>query len=131
MNNTERKVLWDQFLQRWPIDKVKSMTLEEYVSVDDQDTFTYWLETKTGGLGSIKGNTSIKFGIYLRREGSKPNPQSGKTHGPQYSWYSRHGVNEEQAFETVKTNIIKIINSVNNSDLNTIDDIDLSPMVKW
>lgn len=94
--------LWKQFLERWPIDKIKAMTLEEYVSVDDQDTFTYWLETKTRGLGSIQGNTSIKFGIYLRRAGSVPSPQSGKTHGSQYSWYSKYGVNEAQVFETVK-----------------------------
>lgn len=131
MNNTERMTLWDQFLQRWPIDKIKNMTLEEYVSVDDQDTFTYWLETKTRELGSIQGNTSIKFGIYRRRDKSDPKPQSGKTHGSQYSWYSKYGANEAQAFETVKTDILNIINAVQNSDLNIIDDINLSPMVKW
>ena len=31
------------FLERWPLDKLSTMTLEEY-SNRDQTSFTYWLE---------------------------------------------------------------------------------------
>ncbi|MGR2701257.1 hypothetical protein [Vibrio campbellii] len=62
----EQQMLWDEFLSRWPRENLSNLTLEEYVSVNDTDTFTYWLETKTRELGSIQGNTSAKFGIYKR-----------------------------------------------------------------
>lgn len=49
--------LWDEFLARWPREALAELTLEQYVSVNNNDTFTYWLETKTRELGSIQGNT--------------------------------------------------------------------------
>ena len=75
----EKQQLWDSFLARWPRERLSNMTLSEYVSINDQDTFTYWLETKTRSLGSIQGNTSAKFGIYKR--GSDGKEQSGIGHG--------------------------------------------------
>ena len=41
MDITEQYQLWDSFLQRWPRERLNEMTLEQYVSVDDQDTFTF------------------------------------------------------------------------------------------
>jgi len=57
-----------QFLDRWSANEVRQMTLEQYVSVGDKDTFCQWLETKTRVLGSIKGVYSWKFGIYKRQD---------------------------------------------------------------
>ena len=58
-----REILCD-FLDRWSVDEVKRMTLDQYVSIGDKDTFCQWLETRTRILGSIKGVPSFKFGIY-------------------------------------------------------------------
>ncbi|MCF7482932.1 AAA family ATPase [Vibrio sp. J1-1] len=125
----KQKELWDAFLKRWPIEKLKELTLEQYVSTDDQDTFTYWLETKTRPIGSIQGNTSAKFGIYKRnREGKE---QNGIAHGDIYTWRTRYGENEQQVFDYVKKELIKIFEAVKRGDLETIDKIDLAPMVKW
>ena len=68
-NKTEisREIL-NEFLESWNIDTIKSLTLEQYVSVGDKDTFCQWLETKTRALGSIKGINSSKFGIYKRSD---------------------------------------------------------------
>lgn len=76
--------LWDEFLAEWPLERIKTMTLQEYVSTQDKTTFTYWLETKTQPLANIKGSPSPKFGIYKRN--SEPKERSGmlmgrNTHG--------------------------------------------------
>ena len=68
MTTDELKELLDEFLNRWQIEDVESMTLQKYVSVGDKDTFCQWVETKTRMLRSIKGMTSIKFGIYERKD---------------------------------------------------------------
>ena len=71
MTTNELKEILDSFLNRWDIESVKEMSLEEYVSVGNKDTFCQWVETKTRILGSIKGMTSIKFGIYERKDPTK------------------------------------------------------------
>lgn len=129
MNNTERMALWLQFLERWSIEKIKTMTLEEYVSVGDQDTFTYWLETKVHELGSIKGSPSTKFGIYHRK--SAPKPQSGITHGKTYTWYSKFGNSEQSSFIEIKARILAVITAAQVGDLSAINYVDLAPMFKW
>ncbi|MDF4386329.1 AAA family ATPase [Vibrio parahaemolyticus] len=125
----KQKELWDAFLKRWPIEKLKELTLEQYVSTDDQDTFTYWLETKTRPIGSIQGNTSAKFGIYKRNGEGKE--QNGIAHGDIYTWRTRYGGDENQVFSYVRQALIKIVDAVKDGDLEAIDDVDLAPMVKW
>ncbi|MGR5243373.1 AAA family ATPase [Vibrio sp. PNB23_22_6] len=125
----KQKELWDAFLKRWPIEELKKLKIEQYVSTDDQDTFTYWLETKTRELGSIQGNTSAKFGIYKRnREGKE---QSGIGHGEVYTWRTRYGNNESEVFSYVKDVLIQVAQAAYDGDLKTIDNIDFAPLVKW
>ena len=125
----ERQALWDEFLARWPKHELSNLTLEEYVSVNNNDTFTYWLETKTRELGSIQGNTSAKFGIYKR--GSDGKEQGGIEHGDVYSWRTRYGSNESEVFNYVKTVLIEISQAAEQGDLQAIDAIDFAPLVKW
>ncbi|WP_281189368.1 McrB family protein [Vibrio diabolicus] len=129
MNTQQKQQLWDDFLQRWPRENLPELTLEEYVSVNDTDTFTYWLETGTGHLGSIKGNTSAKFGIYKRK--SEGVVQSGIGHGEVYSWRTRYGHDEESVFQYVKETLVTIANAAYQGDLEKIDQIDFAPLVKW
>ena len=129
MSITERQHLWDAFLARWPLDKLADLTLQQYVSVNDQDTFTYWLETKTRDLGSIQGNTSAKFGIYKR--GSEGKEQSGIGHGEIYSWRTRYGTDENSVFTYVKDALVTIANAAYEGDLQTIEALNFAPLVKW
>ncbi|MCG6399333.1 AAA family ATPase [Vibrio fluvialis] len=124
-----QRELWDAFLKRWPIEKLKELTLEQYVSTEDQDTFTYWLETKTRPIGSIQGNTSAKFGIYKRNSEGKE--QNGIAHGDVYTWRTRYGDNEQKVFDYVKSALINIVEAAMHRDLEAIDKIDFAPMVKW
>lgn len=125
----EQQALWDAFLARWPREHLEALSLEQYVSVNDTDTFTYWLETKTRPLGSIQGNTSAKFGIY-RRNG-KGKTQSGIAHGDVYTWRTRYGLNEAEVFSYVKKTLMAIADAAYRGDLNAIDELDFAPLVKW
>lgn len=125
----EKQQLWDSFLARWPRERLSNMTLSEYVSINDQDTFTYWLETKTRSLGSIQGNTSAKFGIYKR--GSDGKEQSGIGHGEIYSWRTRYGSDEKSVFAYVKNALVTIATAAYDGNLQTIEMLDFAPLVKW
>ncbi|MEZ9835356.1 AAA family ATPase [Vibrio breoganii] len=129
MDVNDKQMLWDSFLERWPRESLDEMSLEQYISVNDIDTFTYWIETKTRSLGSIKGNTSAKFGIYKRQGEGKQ--QSGIEHGEIYTWRSRYGNDEESVFAYVKNLIVRIAKAAYEGDLQTIYDFDFSPLVKW
>ena len=50
----EFQAIQDDFLNTWPVERLKAMTLEEY-SNREKTSFTYWLEFKTRWTGSIKG----------------------------------------------------------------------------
>lgn len=129
-NNTElsREILYE-FLDRWDTEAIKSMELNQYVSVGDKDTFCQWLETKTRALGSIKGINSSKFGIYKRSD-PNANPKN-LINDNLYSWQRYYGENRKEAFENVKAEILKIIDYSEKGDFEKIDDLHLTLFVKW
>ena len=70
-NDIQRKQeLKEKFKKRWPCKNIENMPLEEYNHLhtneekEEEYSFCYWLETFTRHLGSIKGGSSSKFGIY-------------------------------------------------------------------
>jgi hypothetical protein len=117
------------FLQRWPLDSVKTMTLSDYVNTGNPDTFCQWIETQTRPLGSIKGHFSNKFGIYKRKNPDKKPPTlvSDAT----YSWLPYYGKTRNEAFKNVKQDIISIILAAQSRDFSRIDKIHLNHLVKW
>jgi hypothetical protein len=122
-------ILLDEFLDRWTLDTVKKMKLPEYVGVRNKDTFCQWVETKTRDLGSIKGLTSIKFGIYERKD-AKQKPKKYKNDN-KYSWLSGYGNNRNEAFDNTKRDIISIIDLAVAGRFELIDDIKLPDLFKW
>ncbi|EOW9101365.1 McrB family protein [Vibrio cholerae] len=123
------QTLWDEFLATWPLDRIETMTLPEYVSTHDKTTFTYWLETRTQSLANIKGSPSPKFGIYKRNSDSKD--RSGMIHGDEYSWWEKFGATEQEAFEKIRNEIIKVIKAARDGDVKSIDKVELAPIYKW
>ncbi|MDN5111279.1 hypothetical protein AB0W31_03125 [Aliarcobacter butzleri] len=121
--------LLNEFLTIWDIKKVKEMKLEKYVSIGDKNTFCQWIETKTQKLGSIKGMSSIKFGIYERKN---PNEKpKNYLSDDKYTWQKKYGRNKEEVFEKIKENIIKIIEFSENGQFEEIDKIEISNLFKW
>ena len=91
MTNADKQQLWTDFLDTWPLDRVRTMTLEEYTNPDRNDAFIYWLETKLGDLGSIWGGSAFKFGIYCRDNKGSKLAGGGRTWGDEYAWATRLG----------------------------------------
>lgn len=60
--------IWTKFLELWPVEKVRAMTLEQYHTLNDPTCFVRCLESMTEMLGSIWGGYAIKFGIYERSD---------------------------------------------------------------
>jgi hypothetical protein len=131
LNSIVPEQILEEFLNRWPIEAVKEITLEEYVDTGNPDTFCQWVETKTKILGSIKGYPSIKFGIYKRKS---PDSKPGKyINGEIYSWVNSEefGETRSQAFNYVKSELIKTIQYADTGDFEKIDHINLHNLFKW
>lgn len=64
------------FLERWPIEKIRTMTKDEYFGLE-KDSFCYWLEFKNILAGAGGGNAS-KFGIYKSKDSGKYIKGKGK-----------------------------------------------------
>ena len=58
--------LKDEFQQRWTLQDIEDMGIEQYTGIGNKDTFTYWLESRTENLISIWGGSAYKFGIFKR-----------------------------------------------------------------
>ena len=129
MDYKEHHKLNQEFLERFPLEKLKDMTLEEYTNLNRSDSFCYWLEIKTRILGSISGNSSFKFGIY--QYNTRPNDDRARMSDKKYAWNSSFGKTARKAFENVKRAVIKAAESGFAGDLDAIESIELAPMIKW
>lgn len=123
-----------QFLEKWPLEKVETMTLEEYNKIDDKDTFCYWLEYKTRDLINISGQAnSFKFEIFERKDKNKKYKSTDFKKDEIYSWRSRAGNTSEEAFKKTRANIIRVITSSLKGNFKDIDsrEIKLAPLYRW
>jgi hypothetical protein len=119
----------NDFLKQWPLSAVKKMTLEEYVDIENPETFTQWVETKTRRLGSIKGFSSIKFGIYKRKD-PEQHPKNYQNDS-RYSWMKRFGRRRSGAFNQVRNFVVSTIELAKKGDFKSIDEIQLPNLYKW
>ena len=123
--------LWDEFLQRWPLEKLRTMTLAEYNQAGSQDAFCYWLESKLDNMGSIWGGSAFKFGIYSRKDQSDKPDGRGASYSDNYAWYTKYGANETEAFARVRDIVAGVAEAAAKGDLKAIEDADLGQATKW
>lgn len=130
---TALNALWDEFLARWPMESLRSMSLEEYSQAGSKDCFTYWLETRTEDLGSIWGGSAFKFGVYSRKDQSDKSghASSAQAFSPTHGWLSKYGATAEQAFERVRGLIADIAQAAREGRLDAIESADLGHATKW
>ena len=131
MNTQEQEMneLYEQFNKTFPIEKLSSMTLEEYTNTDRSSSFCYWLEIKTGTLGGIKGGSSYKFGIFKIYGTIKGLP--GTISDGEYGWYQKFGKTRDEAYSNIRSSICKVAESAHNGNFEQIDNIDLGDAYKW
>ena len=129
--SSDEMALWSEFLKVWPPERVRDISLDEYTNLNRDDAFVYWLEKRTEALGSIWGGSAFKFGIYRRAQTDPKEPSGGRIWGDKYAWMSKYGKTEEQAFATVRSSLIRIIDAAGTGKLAAVDDADLGDVVKW
>lgn len=122
--------LVEEYLEVWPLERVRVMSLQEYTNLNRHDSFCYWLEKITESLGSIWGGSGFKFGIY-KQKNKKAFNSRGRLSDESYAWYSKYGSNRDEVFEKVRAIIIDIIEAAQNQNYKHIDTIDLGDSVKW
>lgn len=127
----DRNTLYNDFLQRYPLESLAKMTLPEYTDLVPNESFCNWIESKAEELGSIWGSTSYKFGIFRYKNIVKDN--SKFQYDDRYAWYSRYKAPDaETAFKIVRDAIVAIAHAARNHDLDAIEKVGvLSGMFKW
>lgn len=128
--------VWTEFLTHWPVEKVRSMTLEQYHTVNDSSCFVRWLESKAKDLGAVRSGSYFKYGVFQRGNRDE-DKESGQTYayGDVYAWRSKLGTTPEQAFARVKEAILSIIASIQHGDLDGVQLVDnqrvLQSTITW
>lgn len=130
MTTAERIQRYNSFQERFPIEKLGEMTLEEYTNLDRSDSFCYWIESRTGSLGSFWGCSSFKFGIY--RYKNRPS-DTRVVSDDKYAWYRLLKAETAQvAFYRIREIIVAIAYAARNGNFEKIDEIkELGNSYKW
>jgi len=126
----EREAIWTEFLERWPLESLPTMTLKQYSQAGTDDYFCRWLEKHTESLGSIWGGSSFKFGVFSRLDKEdKHSPHH--SFSPDYAWLNKYGDSAQEAFAHVRGLIVAVANAARKGDLDVIENADLGPVFKW
>jgi 5-methylcytosine-specific restriction endonuclease McrBC GTP-binding regulatory subunit McrB len=124
--------LWDEFIKVWPIERLATMSLDDYTMAGSKDSFTYWIESRLDSLGSIWGGSSFKFGVFSRRDTDTKESGEKLSYSDLYGWYSALGNSPEVAFERVRKCLCKIAEAAAKGDLQAVEaEDDLGEAYKW
>ena len=124
--------MWDEFLSRWPLESLGSMTLADYTQAGSKDCFTYWLESRTEDLGSIWGGSAFKFGVYSRKDQTEKTASSDtRAFSTSYGWLTKYGANADEAFERVRGIVASVAQAAQAGDLDAVEAVDLGATTKW
>lgn len=109
------------FLRAFPIARLERLTLDDYVIGKGTPTFCAYVEAKTKQWANILGATAIKFGVYFGKTKSDATMR--------YRFLKRFKTKED-AFTTVKTNLLELIEAGRSQRFPDVDDNPLSQMFK-
>lgn len=123
--------LWQEFLEAWPLQRLRTMTLSEYTAAGDKDTFTYWVENRLDKYGSIWGGSAFKFGIYSRNDTAKKEGDASLAYDGHYGWYRKFGETAEAAFEVVRGHVVAVAEASRAGRLEEIDKSPLGQAYRW
>jgi uncharacterized protein DUF3883 len=109
------------FLRAFPMNRLKHLTLGDYVMGKGTPSFCTYVEAKTKPWANILGATAIKFGIYF-----------GKTKSDATMRYrfQKQFNTKEQAFASVKQNLLDLIEAGRSQRFSGIDEIRISQTFK-
>ena len=132
MSDDKYHKLYQAFQAAFPLEKLEEMTLDQYTNLNKDDSFCYWIESRTHQLGSFWGGSLYKFGIHrFQKAPAEGDPRIMAD--DEYAWYSNYGAtNREEAFAIVKAAIIKVANAARKGEYELIDEVtELGNSYKW
>lgn len=127
-----RRELYQAFQKEFPLEKLHEMSLEKYTNLNREDSFCYWIESKTQPLGSFWGGSSYKFLIY--RYNNRPTEGDPRViSDDKYAWYANLGKDTaEEAYKVVRDEIVKVATLAKAGNYEAIDALDrLGHSYKW
>jgi hypothetical protein len=104
------KKIREEFLTRFPKENLLQLTLEEYsLGVEGSfDSFCNWLERRTEDLGSIRGGSARKFGVFYSKD----------------HWeYNKIYSNPEDAIERLREGFHMLVQAAGEDRFNELDKI--------
>ena len=104
-----------KFQETWPIEKLKTMSLEEYTNLD-KNSFTYWLERETREVGGSGVGSSFSFRIYRRSNKSTVYTGDNRKTDGEYCWFKDLGETPYEVFPKVRQSIVDIVNAAAEAD---------------
>jgi len=125
----ELEKLRQAFVVRFPILSIADIEIDDYVIgkryilPSGRESFCYLLErSPLEELGSMRGGTALKFGIYYGQTKNDPTDM--------YRFKSSFGADHVSAFDGVKRVIVKLLQVASSKNVTGIDNNALSPMFK-
>lgn len=110
---------WDLFLERWPVEKLRELTLEQYYGEEGADDFFRWLCDGTKKLGNFNEGP-LSSGVRPRGRNANAAPGPDTQVDDHYIWYSLLGNSANEAFETIKAEILSAVEAVTAGNLEPI-----------
>ncbi len=121
-NYKEQELLRKKFVEKYPISVIHTLDLYDYVIGygSENKSFCYCIENDLMGYGDIHGATAHKFGVYFSRE--------NEDYVTTQVWSK--DLNVEEAFVSIKKEIISLIGAGTTSNFDIINNAKISPMFK-
>ena len=133
----EEKKLYEEFQEKFPIEKLRNMALETYTDIDNAKGFSFWIINKIFGNTNYK-SYKINLGIYKYTDKAKFGNIKNTPHGYDDTYAWQYDNDRNRAFSFIKQRIFDIATNAKNYSQNqdrqylkNIDEIDLPPVYKW
>lgn len=124
----ESKKLLKKFLEKFSLEKLKKMSLQEYaIGGKRQDTFCWWVEVKLENLGGISGGKLTAY----QRYGISFSNEENKYIFKHANWaQSKYGNDVNAVYEKVRNSIISLYEAIKKNDYVEIEKNILNPLFK-
>ena len=117
----EAEVLRKKFVNDYPLESIADMALEDYV-VSNEHGFCHRIQYELKCMASMGNARPDVFGIYLK---------GGVTTTLSKTYANIFGNDSDKAFETIKADIIQLLDSVKNGNYDAINKNSLNSLFKF
>lgn len=118
-----------EFLKRFPLDSLKSLTLKKYaIGQNKGQTFCHWVEPGTEKWARINGATASKFGIYYGKDANGSERRFRYTQ--KFAGDLPLNGEDVKVFSIIHKELLTLIELGRNLNFKAIDDNRLSQMLK-